>query len=52
MTEYAGQKKVGKDIEKKVKREKSAKKSNDKKAKQKKTFYYAKLMQKNKDSQK
>lgn len=44
---YAGQKKVGKDIEKKLNKEKSAKKSNDKKDKMKKAYYYAKLLAKN-----
>ncbi len=44
---YAGQKKVSKDIDKKLKKEKSAKKSNEKKAKTKKTHYYAKLLAKN-----
>ncbi len=44
---YAGQKKVGKDIDKKLKKEKSAKKSNEKKAKTKKAYYYAKLLAKN-----
>lgn len=45
---YAGQRKVSKDIEKKVKREKANKKSNEKKAKIKKMQYYAKIMSKNK----
>lgn len=49
MGKYAGQKKVAKDVDKKMKREKSAKKSNDKKSELKKIFYYAKLMNKNKD---
>lgn len=46
--EYAGQIKVSKDIEKRLKKEKSAKKSNDKKAESKRIHYYAKLMNKNK----
>jgi len=45
--EYAGLKKVGKDIEKKLKREKSAKKSNEKRAKANEIYYYAKLLAKN-----
>ncbi len=44
---YAGQKKVGSDIEKKLKKIKSAHKSNEKKAQLQKTFYYAKLIAKN-----
>lgn len=45
---YAGQNKVSKDIEKRLKKEKSAKKSNEAKAKTKKLHYYAKLISKNK----
>ncbi len=45
---YAGQKKVSRDIDKKVKREKSATKSNEKKREQQKLNYYSKLISKNK----
>ncbi len=44
---YAGQKKVGRDIEKRLKKEKSSNKSNDKKSKTSKLHYYAKLIYKN-----
>ncbi len=47
MKEYAGQRKVSKDIEKALKKEKSRKKSNAKKAKFKSICYYAKLLNKN-----
>ena len=47
MEKYAGQRKVSNDIDKKLKREKSAKKSNAKKRKAQKLFYYAKLINKN-----
>jgi hypothetical protein len=46
--DYAGQKKVANDIEKKLKKEISAKKCNDKKAKMNKVYYYTKLLAKNK----
>lgn len=46
--EYAGQKKVSKDIEKKLKKEKSSAKSNEKKAELNKLHYYTKLINKNK----
>lgn len=48
--EYAGQKKVGKDIEKRLKAEKSKEKSNKKKREQQKQNYYLKLSKKNKPS--
>lgn len=44
---YAGKKKVSKDIEKALKKEKSSTKYNEKKNKLKKAFYYAKLRNKN-----
>lgn len=48
---YAGLKKVFNDIDKKLKKEKSSKKSNEKKAKMQKVNYYAKLLAKNKKSE-
>lgn len=45
---YAGQRKVEKDIDKKLKKEKSAEKSNLRKAKMNEVYYYAKLLNKNK----
>jgi len=44
---YAGHKKVFKDNERKLKKEKSREKSNSKKANLKKAYYYAKLLNKN-----
>jgi len=43
---YAGLKKVESDINRRFKKEKSSQKSNDKKIKNNKIYYYAKLMQK------
>lgn len=48
---YAGQRKVSRDIDKKLKKATSSKKSNDKKAETKKMHYYATLMAKNKTQQ-
>lgn len=45
---YAAQRKRDRDIEKAIKREKSAQKSNDKKRKMRKIYYYARLKNKNK----
>lgn len=50
--EYAGQKKVSKDIEKRLKKEKASAKSNKKKAELNKLNYYAKLINKNKPNKK
>ena len=49
---YAGQKKLFKDIERKIKAEKSRSKSNEKKRKLQSAYYYAKLIKKNKDNEK
>lgn len=46
--QYAGQRKVSRDIDRKLKNEKSSEKSNDKKNRINKTHYYAKLLNKNK----
>jgi hypothetical protein len=48
--EYAGQKKVFNDIDKKLKSEKSKEKSNKKKSEQQKLYYYLKYLKKNKKS--
>lgn len=47
MSQYAGQRKVSSDIQKKIKRDKASAKSNEKKSKLKSIFYYAKLINKN-----
>lgn len=44
---YAGQKKVEKDIERKLRKERSSEKSNDKKKKQQSIWYYTKILKKN-----
>jgi hypothetical protein len=49
---YAGQKKVGKDIERALKNTKSRTKSDQKKRELQKLFYIAKLIKKNKDNEK
>jgi hypothetical protein len=51
MAEYAGQKKVSKEISERVRKAQlpSAKKAAEKKRKQQSAFYFAKLLKKNKD---
>lgn len=44
---YAAQKKLGKEIERNLKRHKSAEQSNEAKNQTKKNYYYAKLLNKN-----
>lgn len=51
-TEGAGQKKVAKDIDKRVKAEQGREKSNEKKKTDQKTNYYSKLNKKNEDNKK
>jgi hypothetical protein len=54
MAEYAGQKKVGKEIAEKVRKAQlpGAKKVAEKKRKLKSIYYYAKLIKKNQDEKK